>query len=202
MVNVMTSRSNLSSWFKLNGYTEINGGLMQRLSLTILILAACSAAHAASEKVTMNLVTAHSVGQSIGSVTISETANGLQFKPELKTLSPGEHGFHLHTNGSCQPAIVDGKAMAGGAAGGHYDPHNTGKHAGPQGDGHVGDLPVLIVNADGSASASEPLVAPRLKTLDEVRGKALMIHVGGDNMADHPKPLGGGGERFACGVIK
>ncbi|HHU1509993.1 TPA: superoxide dismutase [Cu-Zn] SodC2, partial [Escherichia coli] len=26
--------------------------------------------------------------------------------------------------------------------------------------------------------------------------------VGGDNMSDQPKPLGGGGERYACGVIK
>ncbi|MFO5591311.1 superoxide dismutase family protein, partial [Klebsiella pneumoniae] len=43
---------------------------------------------------------------------------------------------------------------------------------------------------------------PRLKTLAEVKGKALMVHVGGDNMADSPQPLGGGGERFACGVIK
>ncbi|EGD9858426.1 superoxide dismutase [Cu-Zn] SodC2, partial [Escherichia coli] len=24
----------------------------------------------------------------------------------------------------------------------------------------------------------------------------------GDNMSDQPKPLGGGGERYACGVIK
>jgi Cu-Zn family superoxide dismutase len=28
-----------------------------------------------------------------------------------------------------------------------------------------------------------------------------MIHVGGDNMSDQPKPLGGGGARYACGVI-
>ncbi|EAX3875097.1 superoxide dismutase [Cu-Zn] SodC2, partial [Salmonella enterica] len=26
--------------------------------------------------------------------------------------------------------------------------------------------------------------------------------VGGDNMSDQPKPLGGGGMRYACGVIK
>jgi len=25
--------------------------------------------------------------------------------------------------------------------------------------------------------------------------------VGGDNMSDQPKPLGGGGARYACGVI-
>ena len=57
-----------------------------------------------------------------------------------------------------------------------------------------------MVNNDGKAT--QPVVAPRLKTLDEVKGKALMIHVGGDNMSDSPQPLGGGGERFACGVIK
>ena len=28
-----------------------------------------------------------------------------------------------------------------------------------------------------------------------------MAHAGGDNHSDHPLPLGGGGERFACGVI-
>jgi len=29
-----------------------------------------------------------------------------------------------------------------------------------------------------------------------------MIHAGGDNYADQPAPLGGGGARVACGVIK
>jgi Cu-Zn family superoxide dismutase len=28
-----------------------------------------------------------------------------------------------------------------------------------------------------------------------------MIHEGGDNYSDQPKPLGGGGARIACGVI-
>ncbi|ROP61944.1 Cu-Zn family superoxide dismutase [Enterobacter sp. BIGb0383] len=174
---------------------------MQRFSLAILIMAACSGASwAASEKVALNLVTAQSVGQSIGTVTVTETEGGLQFTPDLKALPAGEHGFHIHANGSCQPAIVDGKATAAGAAGGHFDPQNTGKHAGPEGDGHLGDLPAIRVDAEGNAR--ESVVAPRIKTLDEVRGKALMVHAGGDNMADHPKPLGGGGERVACGVIK
>ncbi|STW29201.1 superoxide dismutase [Klebsiella michiganensis] len=60
--------------------------------------------------------------QAIGSVKISETAKGLEFTPDLKALPPGEHGFHIHANGSCQPAIKEGKAVAAGAAGGHYDP--------------------------------------------------------------------------------
>lgn len=29
-----------------------------------------------------------------------------------------------------------------------------------------------------------------------------MIHAGGDNYADQPAPLGGGGPRLACGVIE
>lgn len=173
---------------------------MKRLSLAVLILLACSGAQAASETVEMNLVTSQGVGQSIGEVTIAQTEKGLEFTPDLKALPPGEHGFHIHANGSCQPAIKDGKAFAAESAGGHFDPHKTGKHAGPDGDGHLGDLPVLVVNNEGKAII--PVTATRLKSLDDVKGKALMIHVGGDNMSDQPKPLGGGGARFACGVIK
>ncbi|WP_260864517.1 superoxide dismutase [Cu-Zn] SodC [Citrobacter sp. Marseille-Q6884] len=173
---------------------------MKRLSLAIITLLACAGAQAASENVEINLVTSQGVGQAIGSVTISETAKGLEFTPNLKALPPGEHGFHVHANGSCQPAIKEGKASAAESAGGHYDPHKTGKHEGPEGAGHMGDLPLLVVNNDGNATTS--VIAPRLTSLEDVKGKALMIHVGGDNMSDQPKPLGGGGARFACGVIK
>lgn len=173
---------------------------MKHFSLALLALVVCAGAQAASEEVEMNLVTAQGVGQSIGSVKISETDKGLEFAPDLKALPPGEHGFHVHAKGSCQPAIKEGKASAAEAAGGHLDPQHTGKHEGPEGAGHLGDLPVLVVNNDGKAT--DPVVAPRLKKLSDVKDKALMIHVGGDNMSDQPKPLGGGGARYACGVIK
>ena len=173
---------------------------MKRLNLAIIALLASAGAQAASEKVEMNLVTAQGIGQSIGSVRINETDKGLEFTPDLKALPPGEHGFHVHAKGSCEPAMKEGKPSAAEAAGGHLDPQNTGKHEGPEGAGHLGDLPVLVVNNDGKATDS--VIAPRLKKLDEVKGKALMVHVGGDNMSDQPKPLGGGGARYACGVIK
>ncbi|HFQ8228366.1 TPA: superoxide dismutase [Cu-Zn] SodC [Citrobacter freundii] len=173
---------------------------MKRLSLAVLTLLACTGAQAASETVEMNLVTSQGVGQSIGEVTITQTEKGLEFTPDLKALPPGEHGFHIHANGICQPAIKDGKASPAESAGGHFDPHKTGKHAGPDGEGHLGDLPVLVVNNEGKAII--PVTATRLKSLNDVKDKALMIHVGGDNMSDQPKPLGGGGARYACGVIK
>lgn len=86
------------------------------------------------------------------------------------------------------------------AAGGHYDPEGSKHHMGPEGHGHMGDLPLLKANADGKVS--ETVVAPRLKSLDEIKGRALMVHIGGDNYADQPKPLGGGGARIVCGVIE
>ena len=64
----------------------------------------------------------------------------------------------------------------------------------------MGDLPALAVTADGKANS--PVLAPRLKSLDDVKGHALMVHAGGDNYADEPEPLGGGGARMACGVIE
>ena len=89
--------------------------------------------------------------------------------------------------------------MPAGAAGGHLDPAATKRHGTPWGDGHLGDLPALTV--DDKGNAGNPVLAPRLKLAD-VKGKALMVHAGGDNHADHPSPLGGGGGRMACGVIQ
>jgi Cu-Zn family superoxide dismutase len=45
-------------------------------------------------------------------------------------------------------------------------------------------------------------VAPRIKDVSALKGRALMIHAGGDNYSDAPAPLGGGGARLACGVVQ
>ena len=173
---------------------------MKSYGLAALALLVSGFAHAASEQVALHNVTTEGIGESIGKVTISETAYGLEFTPDFHALPAGLHGFHVHAKGTCEPATTDGKAVAAGAAGGHLDPANSGKHLGPYQDGHLGDLPALYITADGKATY--PVLAPRIKKLSEISGKALMVHVGGDNHADHPKPLGGGGDRFACGVIK
>ncbi|EEX1395796.1 superoxide dismutase, partial [Escherichia coli] len=66
--------------------------------------------------------------------------------------------------------------------------------------GHPGDLPALFVTHDGKANY--PVLAPRLNSLKEIKGRSLMLHAGGDNHHDHPEPLGGGGARMACGIIQ
>ena len=50
-----------------------------------------------------------------------------------------------------------------------------------------------------AAAYTQPVLAPRLNMAD-LKGRSLMIHAGGDNHADHPAPLGGGGARVVCGV--
>lgn len=139
-------------------------------------------------------------GQSAGTVTISETEYGTVFSPDLKGVAEGVHGFHLHTNGTCDTSVKNGKTVLGGAAGGHYDPKGTGQHGFPWTEGnHLGDLPALYATSGGVVS--QPVLAPRI-TLGDVKGRALMIHGGGDNHSDHPAKLGGGGARIICGVIK
>jgi Cu-Zn family superoxide dismutase len=168
-------------------------------NLIALCVMLCAGNALADATVQMHMVDAKGVGASVGQVTITESKHGLVFSPSLKGLSPGLHGFHLHQNPSCDPKEQDGKMVAALAAGGHYDPNDTKRHGAPWGDGHLGDLPALYVNAEGNASQS--VLAPRLKTSD-LAGRSLMVHAGGDNHADHPAPLGGGGARVACGVIK
>lgn len=134
---------------------------------------------------------------SIGNVIAVQTPYGVAFYPQLKGLAPGLHGFHVHQNPDCG-ATADGLAMK---AGGHWDPAKAGMHSFPWDDkGHKGDLPALYVSADGVAVT--PVLTPKIKTVDELRNHALMIHVGGDNFHDHPAKLGGGGARMGCGIIK
>ena len=170
-----------------------------KLKLMLLSALLCSGNAFADSTVHMYMVDAKGNGPSVGTFSISASNYGLVFSPSLKGLPPGLHGFHVHENASCDPKEKDGKMVPALAAGGHYDPSGSKRHDTPWGDGHLGDLPPLFVDAAGNAN--QPVLAPRLKSADIV-GRSLMIHIGGDNHADHPAPLGGGGARMACGVIK
>ena len=164
-----------------------------------LCLLVAPAYAAKSIKVTMNLITADGVGKSVGTITIKEGKDGVTVEPKLKDLPPGEHGFHVHEKPSCDPADKDGKKTAGQAAGAHFDPDGTKAHKGPGGGGHKGDLPKLVVSDKGEAKDK---IEVKGVTLADFQGHALMIHAGGDNYRDTPKPLGGGGDRIVCGVAK
>lgn len=166
------------------------------LAIAFVLGATCAAA-ADTLSIPMNQVDTSGVGTNLGRITAVQTKYGVVFTPALKGLPPGLHGFHVHENPSCAAKEKDGKKVAALAAGGHLDPAKTGKHDAPWGNGHLGDLPPLYVDMQGEAT--QPVLAPRLK-LSDLKGRSLMIHAGGDNHADHPMPLGGGGMRMVCGV--
>lgn len=177
---------------------------MKRLSLVmcggLLVLGGPPVAVAAGLAITVHAIDATGIGPSLGTIEATDTPQGLTLTPRLAALPPGQHGFHIHQNPDCGAAAKDGQPVAGLAAGGHFDPKGSGRHLGPyQASGHLGDLPALSVGKDGRAV--EPLLAPRLKLADII-GRSILIHGGGDNYADEPQPLGGGGARIACGIVK
>lgn len=129
-------------------------------------------------------------GVQMGSISFEDTEAGLLITPDLSGFTTGIHGFHLHANPSCDDN--------GTAAGGHFDPDNTGQHLGPYDTaGHLGDMPALYANADGDIIL--PVLAPRLTT-EVLMDHAIIVHAGGDNYSDEPAALGGGGARVACAL--
>lgn len=173
--------------------------LASMLTFFSLLLLLATVARAESVSATLYLATDKGPGTEIGVVTFADGPDGLLITTDLKGLPPGKHGFHVHEKADCAAVEKDGKIGHALAAGGHYDPDKTGKHLGPEGGGHKGDLPVLTVAADGIAK--ETLKIKGIKAA-EFKDRSLMIHAGGDNYSDTPAPLGGGGARIACGIIK
>lgn len=168
-------------------------------TLSALTMGISPVSLAAENPIVIHAIDEEGVGEEIGTVTTEDTEYGLLLTPNLTNIPPGIHGFHLHENPSCDAGVEDGEVTPGLAAGGHYDPENTGSHEGPYGDGHLGDLPPLIADEEGNATL--PVLAPRLSQSDLTR-RSLMVHSQGDNFSDQPEELGGGGGRIACGVVE
>ena len=134
-------------------------------------------------------------GREVGAATLTVTPSGVLISLDLTAVPPGEHGFHVHTTGKCEPPDFK-------SAGPHFNPDQT-KHGfmTPEGP-HAGDLPNLHVPADGKLQVEvlEPNVtlsgeAPLL----DADGSALVIHAGADDYKTDP--AGNSGNRIACGVI-
>ncbi len=166
------------------------------IAAAVALVGFTAIAHAADKAVEINAITPEGQGKALGSITVSETADGLSLKVSVSGIADGDHGFHVHEKGDCGPGEKDGKKQAGLAAGPHYDPKATKSHKGPGGAGHAGDLPKLTATG---GKVDQTVAAPGLKLAD-VSGRSFMIHEAGDNYSDAPEN-GGGKGRIACGVI-
>ena len=131
-------------------------------------------------------------GAAIGDFTFTHGTGGLLLYVEVEGLTPGGHGIHLHSVGSCSP---DFKAAAG-----HINT-NDKEHGllNPKGI-EDGDLPNIYAAADGTAKAEMFTTLVVLEDLLDDDGSAIVIHAQPD---DHvTQPIGGAGDRVACGVIE
>lgn len=134
-----------------------------------------------------------STGRDLGTLTLTESAEGITVAGTLRGLPPGEHGFHLHTTGQCTPTFE--------AAGGHWNP--TGRQHGlqnPQGP-HFGDMPNITVGADSTLTIQATTPGGRFRganALLDGDGAAVMVHADPDDY--RTDPAGNAGARIACGV--
>ncbi len=160
----------------------------------LTFLAAAPLGAEGSGKITRAVAVLHPTqgNQVSGTVIFNQMSEGVKVEADLRGLSPGKHGFHIHAFGDC--SAPDGKSAAG-----HYNP--TGQpHAGPEQEKrHMGDLG--NIEADNSGNAHYERVDSHLVLdgQDTIIGRGVIVHGGADDLKSQPS--GAAGPRVACGVI-
>jgi superoxide dismutase, Cu-Zn family len=138
-----------------------------------------------------------SSGTRVGLASFTQADGSAQLGISVSGLTPGQHGMHVHENGACKLPSFE-------SAGGHFNP--ASKHHGllnPEGP-HAGDLPNLVVKADGSAdttlTVSASLLAEGSGSMIGPQKRAFVIHADPDDQRTDPS--GNSGRRVVCGVIE
>ena len=137
-------------------------------------------------------------GKDVGSVTLTQTPNGVLLVADLTGLPAGAHGFHIHAVGKCD--APDFKS-----AGGHFNPTDAEHGHLVEGGPHAGDMPNIHVPDSGDLKVE---VLNTMVSLEEDGegylfdgdGSAMMIHSGADDYESQPS--GDAGSRIACGVVE
>jgi superoxide dismutase, Cu-Zn family len=142
-------------------------------------------------------------GDEVGRATFTADADHVVVDVSASGLTPGFHGFHVHSVGQCVAPDFT-------SAGGHFNTMDMANMTQPM---HSGDLPSLLANQDGTAQMRTVTDRFSIDDLLAGSGTALIIHAGSDNFANIPAryapapdamtlATGDAGARFACGVIQ
>ena len=134
-------------------------------------------------------------GNVVGVVRLLPRRRGaVEVRTSLRGIAAGGnfHGFHVHSVGRCDPTSKDaaGNTVPFLSAGGHFNPRGADHGA------HAGDLPVLLVLKNGSASSSVVTDRFRIRELFDADGSAIVLHAARDNYAHVPPTTPAGGERY------
>jgi Cu-Zn family superoxide dismutase len=159
----------------------------------LLLLLALSPVAAQSAKATLK----DASGKDVGTAALVQTPAGVLVTLSVKGLPAGEHAFHIHGVGKCEPPFT--------SAGGHFNPAKK-KHGMMAPDGaHAGDMPNLHIPANGELAvevlnAGVTLEKGTPNSLFGPDGTALVIHAGKDDYKTDPTGEAGG--RIACGLVE
>jgi superoxide dismutase, Cu-Zn family len=133
-------------------------------------------------------------GEPRGEVRVTHNGATMRVAVQVNPMPPGTYGVHVHALGRC-----DGPAFT--TAGPHWNP-TTRQHGrlNPQGT-HHGDLPNLVVGADGSGrfEADLPGSSGGEGGLMDADGASLVVHARADD--ERTDPSGNSGDRIACAVL-
>ncbi|MGC1846508.1 MAG: superoxide dismutase family protein [Pseudolabrys sp.] len=136
-------------------------------------------------------------GKDVGSAELTQTPAGVVIRLAVKGLPAGEHAFHVHGVGKCEPPFT--------SAGGHFNPSGK-KHGMMAAEGyHAGDMPNLHIPTSGEIvvevlNAAITMEKGKQNSLFGPDGTALIIHAGKDDYKTDPTGEAGG--RIACGIIQ
>lgn len=166
--------------------------------LTVVLPAAVAAqtASGGAQGLTAKADLKDAKGRSIGQAQLSESPNGVLVRVSLKGAPAGEHAFHIHETGKCEPPFK--------TAGGHFNPAKK-QHGflNPQG-AHGGDLPNINVPSSGQLDfeffAHGVTLGAGSNSLLDQDGSALVLHAKPDDYRSDP--AGNAGDRVACGVVQ
>jgi len=127
-----------------------------------------------------------------GVVTFTKVDGGVKVEGEVKGLTPGMHGFHVHEYGD----VASPDAMS---AGGHFNPGKE-PHAAPTAEKrHVGDLGNIEADAKGVAKIDITDESLSFSGSHSILGRGLIVHAKADDLKS--QPAGEAGGRVAAGVI-
>jgi Cu-Zn family superoxide dismutase len=166
-----------------------------KIGIAVAMLLAIASVPAAAQSASATLKSAD--GKDVGTAQLTQTPSGVLINLSVKGLPAGEHAFHVHAVGKCEPPFT--------TAGGHFNPAGKkhgmmaaeGHHAGDMPNLHIpvsGELTIEVVNADITLDKGKP------NSVFDADGSAVVIHAGKDDYKTDP--TGDAGGRIACGVIQ
>ncbi|GBQ64409.1 superoxide dismutase[Cu-Zn] [Komagataeibacter swingsii] len=139
-------------------------------------------------------------GADHGTMQVTDAPHGVLLRITAHGLIPGWHGIHFHEKGDCGPPKFT-------SAGAHVHAATPVVHGLLNANANdAGDLPNLYVSQDGTATVEMYSTLVSLNGADgrpallDTDGSALVIHANPDDYRS--QPIGGAGDRVACGVIR